>query len=110
MPNIAMRHCQNGWFLQSGSGKTSLVNALAGRLEGGAVSGSVLVNGREREKSFKNISGCGMQPEPVRVPVTAVLKHEQGSHILKINDGRSGCPIRCAGTCCRMTACWVCFR
>lgn len=40
----------------AGSGKTSLVNALAGRLAGGALKGSVLVNGRDRRKNFRNIS------------------------------------------------------
>ncbi len=44
----------------TGSGKTSLVNALAGRLEGGELQGSILVNGRDRTKSFKNISGCAV--------------------------------------------------
>ncbi len=40
----------------AGSGKTSLVNALAGRLEGGKLHGSILVNGADRKKNFKNIS------------------------------------------------------
>lgn len=47
----------------AGSGKTSLVNALAGRLEGGALQGSILVNGRDRAKNFKNISGYVLQDD-----------------------------------------------
>jgi ABC-type multidrug transport system ATPase subunit len=45
-----------GTLCAAGSGKTSLVNALAGRLTGGELQGSILVNGRDRRKNFQNIS------------------------------------------------------
>ncbi len=56
----------------AGSGKTSLVNALAGRLEGGALQGSILVNGRDRAKNFKNISGrVALSPPAARLAAVA---------------------------------------
>lgn len=45
------------WLSFAGSGKTSLLNALAGRLQRvGALDGEILVNGKPRENTFKRIS------------------------------------------------------
>lgn len=44
-------------ILAAGCGKTSLINALAGRLPlGGTCTGEVLVNGKPRSKSFQNVT------------------------------------------------------
>jgi ABC-type multidrug transport system ATPase subunit len=48
----------------SGSGKTSLVNALAGRLPSdshAAQSGAVLINGRDRLKNYRAMTSYVMQ-------------------------------------------------
>lgn len=50
--------------MAAGSGKTSLVNALAGRLPAdahGAQVGEVLLNGRERQKNFRRMTSYVMQ-------------------------------------------------
>lgn len=48
----------------TGCGKTTLINALAGRLEfGGELSGEVLVNGRPRSKSYRALVAYVMQDD-----------------------------------------------
>ena len=48
----------------TGSGKTSLVNALAGRLQvGGNLEGEILVNGQPRGRAFRSISAYVMQDD-----------------------------------------------
>lgn len=48
----------------TGCGKTSLVNALAGRLpSGGQLEGSILVNGKPRGRGFRSISAYVMQDD-----------------------------------------------
>lgn len=48
----------------TGSGKTSLLNALAGRLpRGGALEGSVLVNGAPRSRGFRSITAYVLQDD-----------------------------------------------
>jgi len=48
----------------TGSGKTSLINALAGRLQiGGTLQGEILVNGRPRGRAFRSISAYVMQDD-----------------------------------------------
>lgn len=48
----------------TGCGKTSLINALAGRLpEGGNLEGQILVNGVERGRGFRAISAYVMQDD-----------------------------------------------
>lgn len=48
----------------TGCGKTSLINALAGRLEaGGEVSGEVLVNGKPRDRSYRALVAYVMQDD-----------------------------------------------
>ena len=48
----------------TGCGKTSLINALAGRLPvGGTLNGDVLVNGKERGRAFRSISAYVMQDD-----------------------------------------------
>eukprot|EP00741_Cyanophora_paradoxa_P000196 tig00000402_g190.t1 len=41
----------------SGGGKTTLLDVLAGRKTGGKISGGVLLNGRERDASFRRLTG-----------------------------------------------------
>jgi ABC-type multidrug transport system ATPase subunit/ABC-type multidrug transport system permease subunit len=48
----------------TGCGKTSLINALAGRLEaGGELEGEVLVNGKSRDKSYRALVAYVMQDD-----------------------------------------------
>jgi ABC-type multidrug transport system ATPase subunit len=48
----------------TGCGKTSFINALAGRLEaGGALAGEVLVNGAPRGRGFRSMSAYVMQDD-----------------------------------------------
>ena len=48
----------------TGCGKTSLINALAGRLEyGGELSGEVLVNGKPRDRSYRALVAYVMQDD-----------------------------------------------
>ena len=47
----------------TGSGKTSLINALAGRLSSGTISGEILVNGHPRGRAFRAISAYVMQDD-----------------------------------------------
>jgi ABC-type multidrug transport system ATPase subunit/ABC-type multidrug transport system permease subunit len=48
----------------TGSGKTSLINALAGRLQiGGTLEGEILVNGQPRGRAFRSISAYVMQDD-----------------------------------------------
>ncbi|GAQ82936.1 ABC transporter G family [Klebsormidium nitens] len=48
----------------TGSGKTSLLNALAGRLQRvGTLDGEILVNGKPRENTFKRITAYVMQDD-----------------------------------------------
>ncbi|KAG7673347.1 hypothetical protein Ndes2526B_g03213 [Nannochloris sp. 'desiccata'] len=48
----------------TGSGKTSLINALAGRLQiGGSLQGEILVNGKPRGRAFRSISAYVMQDD-----------------------------------------------
>ncbi|KAL4437525.1 hypothetical protein ABPG77_003506 [Micractinium sp. CCAP 211/92] len=48
----------------TGSGKTSLINALAGRLpKGGSLQGQVLVNGAPRSKGFRSITCYVLQDD-----------------------------------------------
>jgi hypothetical protein len=48
--------------LHAGSGKTSLINALAGRLpRGGSLHGEVLVNGTPRGRGFRSITAYVLQ-------------------------------------------------
>lgn len=48
----------------TGSGKTSLVNALAGRLQvGGVLEGEILVNGQPRGNAFRSLSCYVMQDD-----------------------------------------------
>jgi len=48
----------------TGCGKTSLINALAGRLPaGGLLTGSILVNGKTRGRGFRSISAYVMQDD-----------------------------------------------
>ncbi|GAB4813264.1 hypothetical protein N2152v2_000310 [Parachlorella kessleri] len=48
----------------TGCGKTSLVNALAGRLPaGGTLEGEVLVNGRPRGRGFRSLTGYVLQDD-----------------------------------------------
>lgn len=53
--------------LASGSGKTSLINALAGRLpKGGSLTGQVLVNGTPRGRGFRGITCYVLQVRCVK--------------------------------------------
>lgn len=46
----------------TGCGKTSLLNALAGRLPaGGELEGSIMINGTPRQESFRNYTAYVMQ-------------------------------------------------
>jgi ABC-type multidrug transport system ATPase subunit/ABC-type multidrug transport system permease subunit len=61
-------HVESGHLLAimgpTGSGKTSLLNALAGRLPtGGSLDGEVLVNGRPRSRGFRSISAYVLQDD-----------------------------------------------
>lgn len=48
----------------TGGGKTSLINALAGRAaKGGTLSGEILVNGAPRDRNFRGISAYVMQDD-----------------------------------------------
>jgi ABC-type multidrug transport system ATPase subunit len=49
----------------SGSGKTTLLDVISGRANRGTLSteSKILVNGRERGKHFKKISGYVMQDD-----------------------------------------------
>lgn len=40
-----------------GAGKSTLLDILAGRNKQGTVSGTILINGKPRNNSFKRISG-----------------------------------------------------
>ena len=65
--------------MRAGSGKTSLLNALAGRLEAGkgsSLCGTVHINGRDRETSSKNIIACALPP---------ARKFPRGRHVLDAN-------------------------
>lgn len=63
--SAAGRHCNASAFplhLRAGSGKTSLLNALAGRLpRGGTLTGEVLVNGAPRGPGFRSAAAFVMQ-------------------------------------------------
>jgi hypothetical protein len=63
-----------GGSLAAGSGKTSLLNALAGRLQkAGTLYGEILVNGKPRDNTFKRISAyVSIQPPPP-VPLSSLL-------------------------------------
>lgn len=55
---------------RAGSGKTSLINALAGRLpRGGALHGEVLVNGTPRGRGFRSITAYVLQVQGGRCTV-----------------------------------------
>lgn len=47
----------------SGAGKTTFIDILAGRKNTGVVSGTISINGRPRDKSFKRISGYVLQDD-----------------------------------------------
>lgn len=69
-------------------GKTTMLNALAGRFEGGTVSGSVLVNGVPKDKSFKRVA-CYVPQEASLMGVLTV-EYVAGREQFRGCEARSG--------------------
>lgn len=60
----------------AGSGKTSLINALAGRLQaskGAVLSGAIHINGQDRRTSSANITACAFCLAPMTGPHASKL-------------------------------------
>lgn len=65
-----------------GCGKTSLINALAGRLQaGGTLEGDILVNGKPREKSFMALVAYVMQDDVLFANLTVQETFEFASRM-----------------------------
>ncbi|KAF2681574.1 hypothetical protein K458DRAFT_420360 [Lentithecium fluviatile CBS 122367] len=66
----------------SGAGKTTLLDALASRTTTGVVSGSVLVDGQERDQSFQRKTGYVMQQD-IHLAISTVRETLEFSAILR---------------------------
>ncbi|VUC23836.1 unnamed protein product [Clonostachys rosea] len=66
----------------TGAGKTALLDTLAGRITAGAVTGSIYVNGTERDRSFRRRMGY-VQQNDIHLHTTTVREALQFSALLR---------------------------
>ena len=66
----------------SGAGKTTLLDVLASRTTLGVISGSMFVDGRERDESFQRKTGYAMQQD-IHLATSTVREALESSAILR---------------------------